>query len=130
MDIDGRAACRPQSRPAADEVELEFDRHPGGELEGDVLVGVSAAVTARSGPDTDGAGGLCPLFDGEYEAVQPGLTSNPIEFDGIEIRAVELLPDADELDGAPVPEPLLSPLLSDSTMPAVPHEGSYVASRQ
>jgi len=37
-----------------DEVELEFDRHPGGELEGDVFVGESTAVPARLGVDADG----------------------------------------------------------------------------
>lgn len=89
-----------------DEVELEFDRHPGGEFEGDVLVGVGTAVPARPGSDADGARGLDPAFWGQGEAVQTSLHSNPVEFDGIEIRVVELLPDAQELQRVPVAQPV------------------------
>ena len=39
-----------------------------------------------------------PLFRRENETVEPGLFSNPVELDGIKIRVVELLPDAEELD--------------------------------
>jgi hypothetical protein len=89
-----------------DEVKLELNRHPGGEFEGDVLVGVGAAVATGGGNQTDRPGGVDPAFGGEDEAVKPGLFSNPIEFDGIKIGVVELLPDAKELDGVPVPEPV------------------------
>ncbi len=45
-------------------------------------------------------------FGGEDEAVQPGLLSNPVEFDGIKIGVVEPLPDAEELNGVAVSQPV------------------------
>ena len=41
---------------------------------------------------------------------------NPIEFDGIKIRVVELLPDAHEFDGVPVPEPVLDDVVGAFTV--------------
>jgi len=46
-----------------------------------------------------------PLFRRESETVEPGLFSKPVELDGIKIRVVDLLPDAEEFDGVAVPEP-------------------------
>jgi hypothetical protein len=40
------------------------------------------------------------------EAVQAGLFSNPIEFDGIKNGIVELLPDAEKLDGVAIAQPV------------------------
>jgi hypothetical protein len=54
-----------------DEVQLEFDGDPGGELEGDVLMGVGTAVTASTGNKPRGAGRINPTFGGQDEAVQP-----------------------------------------------------------
>src|SRR3989344_2102214 len=44
-----------------DQVELELDRYPGGEFEGDVLVSIGAAVTSRLGDQSDGIGNIYPL---------------------------------------------------------------------
>lgn len=44
-----------------DEVELELHRNPGGEFEGDVLVGEGAAVPAWTRDHSNGAGGVNPL---------------------------------------------------------------------
>jgi hypothetical protein len=89
-----------------DEVELEFDGHPGGKLEGDVLVAERATVTAGLGSDADCPGLLDPLLRREGETVQPGLHSNPVEFDGIKLRVVELLPDSEEFDGVAIAQPV------------------------
>lgn len=89
-----------------DQVELEFDRYPGGEFKGDVLVGVSAAVASGVGNQPDGLCFLDPLFRGESEAVQPGLHFKPVEFDGIKTRVVELLPDAEKFHGVSVSDPV------------------------
>ena len=40
-----------------------------------------------------------------------GLLSHPIEFDGIKIRVIELLPDAREFDGVPVAQPVLDQVI-------------------
>lgn len=37
------------------------------------------------------------------KTVEPGLFSKPIEFDGIKIWVVDLLPDAEEFEGVAVP---------------------------
>lgn len=86
--------------------ELELDRHPGGEFEGDVLVGKGAAVAAGLGPDANGAGFLNPLLGCESETVQAGLDSNPVEFDGIKLRVVQPLPNPEEFDGVAVAQPV------------------------
>jgi hypothetical protein len=41
----------------------------------------------------------------QNKAVQTGLFSKPIEFDGFKIGFVELLPDAEKLDGVAVTQP-------------------------
>jgi hypothetical protein len=89
-----------------DEVELELDGNPRRELERDVLVRVSAAIAPSLRHDANGPRALNPLLRREDEAVQPGLNSNPIEFDGVKSRVVEPLPDAQELDGVPISEPV------------------------
>ena len=89
-----------------DEVELELHRDPGGKLEGNVLVRVGASVTPGAGADTHGSGFLNPLLRGEDEAVQARLHPNPVEFDGIKIRVVEPFPDAQELHGVAIAEPI------------------------
>lgn len=89
-----------------DEVELELHGHPGGELEGDVLVGVGATVASGTRGKAHRAGFFDPLLRGEDEAVQPGLHSNPVEFDGIKIGIVEPLPDSEKLDRAAGAQPI------------------------
>ena len=51
-------------------------------LKGYVLVGESATIAASLGNNPDSSGFLNPLFWGEGEAVQSGLSFNPVEFDG------------------------------------------------
>ena len=48
-----------------DEVELELDGNPRGELERDVAMGVGAAIAPGLGDDADGTGALNPLAGGE-----------------------------------------------------------------
>jgi hypothetical protein len=85
-----------------DEVELELDRNPGSELEGDVLVGVGAAVAASARREAYRSGFFDPPLGREDEAVQPRLHPNPVEFDGIETGVVETFPDAEELHGVAI----------------------------
>jgi hypothetical protein len=88
------------------EVELEFNGNPGGELEGNVLVGVGAAVAASTGREAHRTGFFDPLLGREDEAVQPRLHPNPVEFDGIKTRVVEPLPDSEELHGIAIAQPV------------------------
>ena len=67
---------------------------------------VGAAVAPGLGLDADGAGALGPMLGGQDEAVETSLRFNPIEFDGIKIRVVDLLPEAEELDGVAVAQPV------------------------
>ena len=89
-----------------DEVELELDGNPGGEFKGDVLVGISPTVASSFRNKTDGPGAFEPLFRGKGEAIQTSLHFNPVEFDGIKIGVVELLPDSKEFDRIAVSEPV------------------------
>ena len=89
-----------------DEVELELDRDPRGEFEGNIFLGEGAAVAARAGGNSYGSSFFEPLFWGKNEAVQTGLHSNPVEFDGIKNRVVEPLPDAEKLDRATAAQPI------------------------
>ncbi len=47
-----------------DEVQLELGAEPGTELEGDVTVGIGAAVTARLGVQAGRGSGAYPLLRG------------------------------------------------------------------
>ena len=89
-----------------DEVELELDLDPRGALQGDVQVGISAAVAPGLGLDAVGAGALDPLLRGEGEAIEAGLHSNPVEFDGIKTGVVDLLPKTEEFEGVAVAQPV------------------------
>ena len=66
-----------------DEVELELDGNPRGELEGDVLVCVGASVAASTGNDAVGSRFLDPMLWCKDETVQPSLNFNSVEFDGV-----------------------------------------------
>ncbi len=89
-----------------DEVNLELRADPHPKLEGDVVVGVSAAVTPSRRPQSDGVGFLHPFLDTELVAVQPGLTFNYGEFAGIKIRVVDGFPDTEKFDGIAVAQPV------------------------
>ena len=73
--------------------------YPRGKLERDILVRVSPSIASGLGDDTFGVGLFHPLFDGKDETVQPGLVFNSLEFGGIKIRIVHLLPYAQKLGG-------------------------------
>jgi hypothetical protein len=90
-----------------DEVELKLRAEPRTELEGDILVGVRAALTSGAGGQSFGAGAIDPCLGGQEETVPARLISNSLEFEGIKIRVVNPLPDAQEEDGILVLEPLL-----------------------
>jgi hypothetical protein len=88
-----------------DEIKLEFHRDPRSEFKRDVLVGIGPAVPSGFCPDATGVCHLDPLFRRKGETVETGLFSKPVELDGIKIRVIELLPDAEELDRVAVAEP-------------------------
>ena len=46
------------------------------------------------------------LFRGQDKAIQAGLNFNPIEFDGIKTGIVEPFPNAEELNGITVSQPV------------------------
>ena len=87
-----------------DEVELELRAEPRAELEGDVLVGVGAAVAAGTRDETIGSGQVDPLLGREEETVPARLISNSLEFEGIKTGVVDAFPDAEEQDGVLVLE--------------------------
>lgn len=69
---------------------------------------IGSAVAAGLGHQPDGAGLFDPSLGGQNKAVQTGLFSKPIEFDGFKIGVVELLPDAEKLYGVAVAQPVLN----------------------
>ena len=70
------------------------------------LAYVRAACAAVLG-QTDGACAFDPLSRREHKAVQAGLTSKPLEFEGFEFGIVDVFPDTQKLDRIPVPQPIL-----------------------
>jgi hypothetical protein len=61
------------------------------------------------------------LLGCEGKAVQAGLNSNPVEFDGIKLRVVEPFPDLEELDGVAIDSDLFRAIL---------HHGDGMPNRQ
>ena len=80
-----------------DKVEFEVHRDPGSEFKRDILVSIGTAVPPGFCLDATGVRLSNPLSGGQNETVEACLSSNPIEFDGIKIRIIELFPDAEEL---------------------------------
>jgi len=89
-----------------DEVDFEFDRDPRSEFEGNVFVGVGAPIAAGFGNQTNGPRRINLALGGENETIESCLFFNPIEFDGIKTGVVELLPDAEKLNGIAIAEPV------------------------
>lgn len=89
-----------------DEVDFELGADPHSEFEGDILVGVGAAVATCRGPQADGVGLFHPLLDAQLVAVQARLTFNCGEFAGIKIGIVDRFPNPEKFDGVPVPQPV------------------------
>ena len=95
-----------------DEIQPKLDRNPRSELKRDVLVRVSAAaVAASSGNQTNGPGGLNPALGRQDKTVQSSLLFNPIEFDGIKTGVVQPFPNAEELNGVPISQPVLDEVI-------------------
>jgi hypothetical protein len=69
-----------------DQIELELDGDPRGELERDVLVGVGAAVPPGLGGDADGAGPLDPQLGREGKAVRSVWSPIPSNSTGLRAR--------------------------------------------
>lgn len=63
---------------------------------------IGSTISARPGDKTGGAGRFDPALGCEGEAIEARLLSNPIEFDGIKIGIIELLPNAEIFDGITV----------------------------
>ena len=112
-----------------DQVELEFRAEPRAELEGDVLVGVGAAVAAGTRDETIGSGQVDPLLGREEETVPARLISNSLEFEGIKTGVVDAFPDAEEQDGVLVLEPLLNQRACSIKVPHHVGERNIVAAR-
>jgi hypothetical protein len=91
-----------------DEIKFELDGDPGVKLKGNILVRIGSAIAAGLGHQPDGAGPFYPSLGGQNKAVQTGLFSKPIEFDGFKTGVVELLPDTEKLDGVAVAQPVLN----------------------
>ena len=75
-------------------------------------MGIRAAVTPGLGLDAGGTGALDPLLRSEAEAVETGLHSNPVEFDGIKIGVVDLLPETEEFEGVAVAQPVADQVIT------------------
>lgn len=69
-------------------------RRPQHHGEGDVLVRAGAAVAASARTNAHRSCVLDPLLRREDEAVQAGLHSNPVKFDGIKRGIVKALTGA------------------------------------
>jgi hypothetical protein len=94
-----------------DEVEFEFHRDPGREFKRDILVSIGTAMSSGFRNNPPGVCHLNPLFRSQGETIETGLFSKPVELDGIKIRVVELLPDAEKLDRFAVPEEDSDPVM-------------------
>ena len=94
-----------------DEVEFELDGDPGGEFEGDVLVGEGAAIAAGHGGEADGMRGFDPLPGSQDKAVETGPVSKPLEFEGVKIGVVQPLPNTQKLNGIAVAHPVLNDMI-------------------
>ena len=88
------------------QIDLELRAYPHGELKGNVLVGVCAAITSSLRDDSYGIGFLRPFFCTETETVQPCLRFNYVEFGAIKIRIHLPLPYSKELYGIAVAQPV------------------------
>jgi hypothetical protein len=72
-------------------------------------MGKSAAIAACCGFESNSVGFLNPFFDTDLVAVQSGLVFNYGEFAIIKSGIEHRFPDAEELDGVPIAEPVGDP---------------------
>jgi hypothetical protein len=56
------------------------------------------------------------LLGRQGEAIEPGLFFKPVEFDGIKTGIVDVLPDAEELDGVAVAEPVADEVVAGGSV--------------
>lgn len=94
-----------------DQEQLEFHGNPGGKFKRNVLVGEGAAVTAWFRDDSHRAGLFYPLPGRHGKTVQAGALSKPVEFDGFEPRIIQALPNAQEVDGVAVAQPVADQII-------------------
>jgi hypothetical protein len=78
------------------EAAFKLWAQPRTELEGDILVGIRAAVPSGGCGQSFGVVAVNPSLGGEEKAVPAHLISNSLEFEGIKIRVVNLFPDPEE----------------------------------
>ena len=91
-----------------DEVKFELGAELGTEFEGDVLVGVGAAITSGARDQSFGSGQVDPFLCREEETVPAGIISNSLEFEGIKTWVIDTFPNTEEQNGVLVLEPLLN----------------------
>jgi len=89
-----------------DQINFEFRADPHAELECDVGMGKGAAIATSRGFEANGIGFLDPFLDTDLVAIESGLAFNCGEFAIIKIRIEHRFPDAEELHGVPVAEPV------------------------
>jgi hypothetical protein len=65
-----------------------------------------SSIATGFGNESDGPGFFDPLFGCQNETVEAGLFFNPIEFDGIKLGIVEVLPDAEKFNGVSITHPV------------------------
>ena len=83
---------------------------------------VGATETASLGNQADDTRLFNPLLGCEDEAVEAKLFFNPLEFEGIKIGVVELLPNTEKLNGVAITEPVLNEVVSAFGMTAASHQ--------
>ena len=88
-------------------------------------MGISAAVAPSLGLDAGGAGALDPLLRREGEAVEAGLHSNPVEFDGIKTGVVDLLPETEKFERVAVAQPVADEVVTGIQSKAGRYGGTY-----
>jgi hypothetical protein len=74
--------------------------------DGDVASGVCSSEPYCFGAKANRMGALHKLLDTYLEGVESGLSPNCGEFAIVEIRVVDLLPDADEFKSVSIPKPI------------------------
>ncbi len=75
-------------------------------------MGICATISPGLRLDADGTRALDPLLWGTGKAVQTRLFSKPVEFNGIKIRIVDLLPNPKEFKGVAVAQPVADEIVA------------------
>jgi hypothetical protein len=75
-----------------DQQQLETGAYPHAKMKRDVLMGISSAIPPGFGSNSDSAGFLYPLFDGQHKIVASRLISNCTEFGIIKTGIIQGFP--------------------------------------